>query len=193
MPAYRLTHWLTIGSAIAAWLAASAIQARIPPSLALAVLDEIAHAAVAIACTAWLVPRWGWTPVSVAVIAGTAIDLDHAVAAGCLAPSCLMGLSARPALHSLAGALAASVVVGFVANVRIAYATAIGAALHVWRDATAMPGVPLWFPFDANAHVLLPTWSLAVAVAAVAAINATIAREPDPIFRSKVGRLGLDL
>src|SRR5919197_1814482 len=118
MPTYRLEHWLVIGGALAIGLAVTMIQAAISPSLALAVVDEIGHAAVAIACAAWLAPNWGWTPVIVAAIAGTVIDVDHAVAAGCLAPECLMSLSARPASHSLAGALAIPLVVGWLTNPR---------------------------------------------------------------------------
>jgi membrane-bound metal-dependent hydrolase YbcI (DUF457 family) len=161
------------------WFVADAVQRAVPVSLAWAILDEIGHAAVAVACAAWLVPSWGYGPVIVAIMGATAIDVDHAVVARSLAPGRMMSLGARPMSHSLAGALTIALCVGLVGGPRRGYAAALGTVTHVLGDARAFPGVPLLFPALANAHVILPSWSLWAATIVLAAVNAAIARLGD--------------
>jgi membrane-bound metal-dependent hydrolase YbcI (DUF457 family) len=148
--------------ALVSWIGAESLQRTLPPSLAFAVTDEIAHASVAVLCASAVAPAWGFRPVLVALLTGTAIDVDHAVAARSLDPMRMMSLGARPATHSLAGVVLIAVLIGAIWGPRSGYAALLGAATHVMRDANGTPGAPLFAPFSADAHVILPAWSLPV-------------------------------
>jgi membrane-bound metal-dependent hydrolase YbcI (DUF457 family) len=146
--------------ALVSWIGAEAVQRALPPSLAFAIADEIAHGSVALLCALAMAPTWGFRPVLVALLAGTLIDVDHAVAARSLDPTRMMMLGARPATHSLAGVVSIALLIGAIWGPRSGYAALLGAATHVVRDADSAPGVPLFAPFSADAHVILPDWTL---------------------------------
>ena len=158
------------------WHAADALQARLGLGLGWALLDEVAHAAVALSIMLWTWPAWGWRPTAVAVLAATLIDVDHAVAAGSLDPARLTSLAARPPAHSLLGVLALANLGAAFGGSRLGYAAGVGALSHIVRDATAPPGVPLLVPFTDEWHLLLPGWSLLGLVVALAATNVRLAR-----------------
>jgi hypothetical protein len=142
-----------------------------PLSLEWAILDEAGHAAVAALVMLWTVPAWGWRPFVAAVLAATLIDVDHALAARSILPSRLMSLAARPASHSLLGVAVGSGVGWLVGGRRVAFAAGVGILTHVMGDATADPGVPLWVPWVAEWHVILPRWSLPVLLGCLAAVS----------------------
>jgi membrane-bound metal-dependent hydrolase YbcI (DUF457 family) len=156
---------------LALWQVADVLQARLPLSLAWAVLDEVGHAAVALFVILWTWPIWGWRPTLVALLAATAIDIDHVIAAQSLAPSRLMSLDARPAAHSLLGVAVAINLGAALGGPRLAYAAGVGLLTHVLRDAVAPPGAPLLFPFVDEWHMLVPGWSVPAAMFALAAIG----------------------
>jgi membrane-bound metal-dependent hydrolase YbcI (DUF457 family) len=153
------------------WRSADALQATLEPSVAYAVLDEIAHAAVALFVAGWLLPAWGVRPVIAALIGGTLIDIDHAIAAGSLDPERMMALGARPASHSLLAAATAGVALSVVAGWQIGYAAAIGMLTHVLRDAGGPPGAALLLPFDSDHHIVVAAWVLPAVVGTWSALN----------------------
>jgi membrane-bound metal-dependent hydrolase YbcI (DUF457 family) len=163
-------------SALLTWGAADVIQARLPVSIALAVCDEIGHVAVAVFVMGWLVPGWGVRPLIVAVLAATAIDVDHAVAAASLQPERMMQLGARPETHSLAAIFSVSLAASVLFGWRFGYAVGIGLLTHVLRDASSLPGAPLLAPFDANQHVVIPRWVLPALVGACSGVNLAVVR-----------------
>lgn len=152
------TTWFIV--TLTTWLAAEAVQRTLRPTTAYAIADEIAHGSVAVLCALPLLPGWGSRVVLVALLAGTAIDVDHTVAARSLDPIRLMSLGARPPTHSLIGALLISVIIAAIFGRRAGYAALLGAVTHIVRDASAAPGVPLFAPFISDAHIILPTWLL---------------------------------
>ncbi len=157
------------------WLAAEAVQRSLPPSLIFALTDEIAHASVATLCALPLVPVWGLRPLLVAMLAGTLIDVDHAIIARSFDPLQMMTLGARPPTHSLAGALLLTVLISALWGTRNGYAVLLGTITHIVRDADGIPGVPLFVPFIANAHVIVPAWILPAAIAAFGVTSITVA------------------
>lgn len=159
---------LLLCAGLAAWLAAEVVQSSLPPTRAFAVVDEIAHASVALVCAAPLAPRWGYRPLLVAVLAATLIDVDHALAARSLDPLPMMRLGARPATHSLAGAVLVAIIVGALWDAPAGYAAFVGVVSHIMRDADGPPGVPLLAPFMSDAHVILPIWVLPVSMLVLA-------------------------
>jgi hypothetical protein len=98
-------------STLAAWVATDALQGLVRTSRLWALLDEVAHGAVAATCALWLVPRWGFTPVIAAVLSATLIDVDHAIASGSLSPERMIQLHARPPTHSIPAALGLAVAI----------------------------------------------------------------------------------
>jgi len=160
--------------AVAVWQLADLAEGRLPLSVGWALIDEAGHAGVAAAVLLWTLPAWGWRPTLAAILAGTVIDVDHAVAAGSLAPSALMSLAARPASHSLLGVMVATGVGALLGGRRIGLATLIGVLTHIARDATADPGVPLLVPWIADWHVLVPAWSLPLVMVCLAGTALTL-------------------
>jgi membrane-bound metal-dependent hydrolase YbcI (DUF457 family) len=155
------------------WQGVDQAQARLPLSLAWAILDVMSHAAVAALVMLWTVPAWGWRPLIAAVLAAALIDVDHALAARSILPSRLMSLAARPASHSLLGVAVASGVGWLAGGRRVAFAAGVGILTHVLGDAQSEPGVPLWVPWSAaDWHVMLPRWTLPVLLVCLAAVSA---------------------
>ena len=142
------------------WQAVDAMQARLTLSVEWAVLDEVAHAALALFVLLWVQPVWGWRPVLVGIAAATLIDIDHVVAARSLLPADMMSLYARPLLHSVLGVLVIANLSAAFGGWRVAVAASIGAITHIARDAIAEPGVPLLVPFSNEWHMILPMWTL---------------------------------
>jgi len=163
------------------WVTAFAVQQRVPVSLAYAVVDATGHAAAAAICTVWLIPAWGVRPFVVAILASALIDLDHAVVAGSLEPARMMALGARPATHSLAGALLIGVLGWAIGGRRVGYAAFVGAMMHVVQDARAKPGVPLLTPLSADDHVIVGPW-VSTAVLLAFALLALLATRRRPRF-----------
>jgi membrane-bound metal-dependent hydrolase YbcI (DUF457 family) len=164
--------------ALIVWLGLEALQKRLPLSPAFAVVDVTAHASVALVCALPIVPMWGYRPVLVAVLAASLIDVDHALAARSLDPMHMMSLGARPATHSLAGALLLAILVGALLDWRAGYAAFLGVVSHVLRDADGPPGVPLLAPFSTNAHVTVPIWVLPVSMFTLAVGGVLLASAP---------------
>jgi membrane-bound metal-dependent hydrolase YbcI (DUF457 family) len=164
-------------STVMAWVVADAAQGVVGPSLLWALLDEVAHGAVAATCALWLVPRWGLRPVVVAVLAATLIDVDHAIAGGSLAPERMMQLSARPPTHSLLAALGLAILAGMLGGTRIGHAVGVGTLTHILRDATASPGVPLLAPVLEDRHVILPFWIVPATVVGLSVLHAAVASD----------------
>jgi LexA-binding, inner membrane-associated putative hydrolase len=107
-----------------------------------AAVDPLAHALIAAAVTAPL----GRPAVLTAVLAGTAIDVDHVVAARSLRPSAMLSMPARPASHALLVAAVAGAA-GAAAGGRVhGWAAFAGLASHLLRDAAddAAPTPLLW-------------------------------------------------
>lgn len=127
-----------------------------------AVADPLAHAVLAAAVAAPLGRRAALT----AVMAGTAIDVDHAVAARSLRPSAMLTLRERPPSHTLLATLVAGAGGAVAGGPVHAWAAFAGLASHLLRDASddAAP-TPLLWPW-APARQIDRGW----AVAGVAAL-----------------------
>ena len=175
---WRPSPILLVCIGLGTWFGSELVQSRLPASPAFAVVDEIAHASVALMCAVPLVLRWGYRPVLVAVLAGTLIDVDHALAARSLDPMHMMQLGARPPTHSLAGAVLLATLVGAVLDSRAAYAAFVGVVSHIVRDADGPPGVPLFAPFSPMAHVILPVWWLPLCILVLAAAGVLLTHMP---------------
>ena len=109
-----------------------------------AAADPVAHALLAAAVAAPL----GRRAMLTAVVAGTAIDVDHVVATRSLRPTAMLTMAARPRSHALlvtgvaatAGALAGGPVHGWAAFA--------GLGSHLLRDASdAGAPTPLLWPW----------------------------------------------
>jgi len=169
------------GLIVAVWLLAVLVQSSLPLSPLWAILDGVCHGAAAAACTVWLKPRWGWTPVAAASLASVLLDVDHAVAAGSIDPAAMMGLGVRPPTHSLLFAallgLGAWPILGRAAG----YAVAAGIAVHLFEDGLTWPGIPLLFPFWDNRHVLLPVPIALLAALGFSGFSLWLGRLPAPL------------
>jgi LexA-binding, inner membrane-associated putative hydrolase len=161
------------------WQAIDAVQARLPLSVEWAVLDEVAHAALALFALLCLQPAWGWRPVLVGVAAATLIDVDHVVAARSLLPADMMGLYARPLLHSVLGVLVIANLGAAFGGWRIGLAASVGAITHIARDAIAEPGVPLLVPLSNEWHMILPAWVLPSTLVVLACLSSFVLRACD--------------
>jgi LexA-binding, inner membrane-associated putative hydrolase len=115
-----------------------------------AATDPLAHAALAAAVTAPL----GRGAMLTAVMAGTAIDVDHAVAARSLRPSAMLTLRERPPSHTLLGTLVAGAAGALAGGPVHGWAAFAGLASHLLRDASddAAP-TPLLWPFFAPRQI----------------------------------------
>ena len=160
----------------------------------IAAADPFAHALLAAAVVAPL----GRDAMRTAVVAGTVIDVDHAVAARSASPRAMLGLPTRPASHTLLAAAAAGAA-GTVAGGRVhGWAAFAGLASHLLRDASddAAP-TPLLWPWAAPrqigrrwasagvAALALGSWVISRRAAAVAgrsspAIRAAATAPPRP-------------
>jgi membrane-bound metal-dependent hydrolase YbcI (DUF457 family) len=163
-------------AAVLVWQAVDAIQARLPLSLAWAVLDELGHASVALVVLIWTRPRWGWRPLVAGMLAATLIDVDHVVAARSLVPAEWMSLHARPLAHSILGVLVIANLGAAFGGWRFGYTAAAGAATHIARDAVAVPGVPLLVPMDGDWRVVVPGWTLPAVIFGLACLSAACTR-----------------
>jgi membrane-bound metal-dependent hydrolase YbcI (DUF457 family) len=175
VPRADIGSYATLPVPVALWVGAELAQRGQPITLRWALLDEVAHAGVAAICSWPLGRKWGARSVLVAVLSGTVIDVDHAIAARSLAPRRMMRLAERPATHSLLGVLLVAIVTGAVCGRRLGYAAGIGAASHVLRDAVAPPGVPLFTPLGTNGHMVLPAWALPLGMAFMASLSQVLA------------------
>jgi LexA-binding, inner membrane-associated putative hydrolase len=104
--------------------------------------DPFAHALLAAAVVAPL----GRRPVVTAVVAGTVIDVDHAVAARSARPSAMLGLPTRPRSHTLLATLAAAALGTAAGGPVHGWAAFAGLTSHLLRDASdeAAPTPLLW-------------------------------------------------
>jgi hypothetical protein len=136
-----------------------------------AAADPVAHALLAVAVTAPL----GRRPVLTAVMAGTAIDVDHAVAARSLRPSAMLGMRTRPASHALLVAVAAGAGGALAGGPVHGWAAFAGLTSHLLRDASddAAP-TPLLWPW-APPRQIGRRWA-AAGVAALALVSWRISR-----------------
>jgi hypothetical protein len=104
--------------------------------------DPFAHAALAAAVVAPL----GRRPVVTAVVAGTVIDVDHAIAARSARPSAMLTLHTRPRSHTLLATLGAAAVGTAAGGPVHGWAAFAGLTSHLLRDASddAAPTPLLW-------------------------------------------------
>jgi membrane-bound metal-dependent hydrolase YbcI (DUF457 family) len=104
--------------------------------------DPFAHALLAAAVVAPL----GRRPILTAVLAGTLIDVDHAVAARSARPSAMLTLRTRPRSHALLVTLAAAAVGTAAGGPTHGWAAFAGLTSHLLRDASddAAPTPLLW-------------------------------------------------
>jgi hypothetical protein len=114
----------------------------VPRRYLVAAADPVAHALLAVAVTAPL----GRPAILTAVMAGTAIDVDHAVAARSLRPSAMLTMPERPASHALLAAAAAGAAGAVAGGPVHGWAAFAGLASHLLRDASddAAPTPLLW-------------------------------------------------
>ncbi|HWM08119.1 MAG TPA: metal-dependent hydrolase [Solirubrobacteraceae bacterium] len=150
-----------------------------------AAADPFAHALLAAAVTAPL----GRRAMATAVIAGTAIDVDHPIAARSLRPSAMLTLATRPRSHALlvtAAAGAAGLVAGGPVHGWAAFA---GLGSHLLRDASddAAP-TPLLWPVRPPRQI--PRAVAASGIAALALGSWAISRRPRPLSRGCAGGAG---
>jgi hypothetical protein len=137
----------------------------------IAAADPLAHALLAAAVAAPL----GRRAVVTAVVAGTAIDVDHIVAARSLRPSAMLTMATRPRSHALL-ATAVAATAGAVAGGPVhGWAAFAGLGSHLLRDAsdTGAP-TPLLWPLR-PARQIPRTWA-AAGVAALALGSFVLAR-----------------
>lgn len=113
---------------------------------ALAAADPVVHALLAAAVAAPLVPRHGRGPLVTAVLAGTAIDVDHPLAARSLRLRSMISMRTRPRSHSLLSALGAGAVGAVLAGPVHGWAAFAGLASHLLHDAgdRAAPTPLIW-------------------------------------------------
>jgi membrane-bound metal-dependent hydrolase YbcI (DUF457 family) len=170
----RVALWLIAAACLALWLGTRIVQENGPSPLVWAFADVLGHAAAALACTIWLWPRYGLVPLLAAVLAGTFIDVDHAVAAHSLDPARMEALLARPPTHSLAFAAAMAGLGWFAFGLPTGYALAAGIVVHLLGDAMEPAGVPLLLPLVSDEHLRLPQVAFGLTVVALAAVSARL-------------------
>jgi hypothetical protein len=163
----------------AVWLVALVAQAQLSLSLVWALLDGARHGAAACACTVWLTPRWGWTPVAAAGLAGVLLDLDHALAARSIDPMAMMGLGVRPPTHSLLFGALVGLVAWPLLGRAAGYAVTAGVAVHLFEDGLEWPGVPLLLPLWSEQHVLVSVPLALLATVALMGLSLWLGRSAD--------------
>jgi hypothetical protein len=116
----------------------------------IAAADPLAHALIAAAVVAPL----GRGAMRTAVVAGTAIDVDHVFAARSARPRMLLALDTRPRSHTLLGAVALGAVGTAAGGLTHGWAAFAGLASHLLRDASddAAP-TPLLWPWAAPRQI----------------------------------------
>ena len=104
--------------------------------------DPFAHALLAAAVVAPL----GRRPMLTAVVAGTLIDVDHAIAARSVRPSAMLTLRTRPRSHALLVTVAAAALGTAAGGPVHGWAAFAGLTSHLLRDASddAAPTPLLW-------------------------------------------------
>jgi hypothetical protein len=117
---------------------------------AVAAADPFAHALLAAAVVAPL----GRRAIVTAVVAGTAIDVDHVVAARSAHPRAMLSLGARPRSHTLVGAVALGAAAAAAGGPVQGWAAFAGLASHLLRDASddAAP-TPIAWPLAAPRQI----------------------------------------
>jgi membrane-bound metal-dependent hydrolase YbcI (DUF457 family) len=104
--------------------------------------DPFAHALLAAA----VVSPLGNRPMVTAVVAGTVIDVDHAIAARSARPSAMLTLRTRPRSHTLLATLGAAAMGTAAGGPIHGWAAFAGLTSHLLRDASddAAPTPLLW-------------------------------------------------
>jgi hypothetical protein len=107
-----------------------------------AAADPLAHALLAAAVAAPL----GRRAVVTAVVAGTAIDVDHIVATRSLRPSAMLTMATRPRSHALLATVVAATAGAVAGGPVHGWAAFAGLGSHLLRDAsdTGAPTPLLW-------------------------------------------------
>jgi inner membrane protein len=154
-------------AAVACIVAIDALPALIPATDRLvAQLDELAHLATSVVVVLLLRPQPAFA--AALVVGGVAIDLDHVP--GFVGWSVPNEGAGRP-YHSLMVIALLLTVAMLVPRARsLAAGGAAGVAVHLWRDLSTGPGVPLTWPLSAG-MVRLPysVYACSVGVAVVLA------------------------
>jgi LexA-binding, inner membrane-associated putative hydrolase len=168
---------LELGSLFAlTWIAAVWAQHVVSDSIIWIALDVLGHGSAAGLFTVGLLPRFGARPVVCAVLAGTLIDFDHAVAARSLDPLRMSALGARPPTHSLMAVVVLGLVAWRLMGRAAGYAIGTGLLAHLLGDAIEPAGVPLLFPFVSDPSVHVPIAALTVATVACTGFSVWLGR-----------------
>ncbi len=138
------------------------------------VTDPLVHGVYAAAVLGPLARRGQWRPLLAGVVAGTMIDVDHAVAARSLRLTDLWSLPARPRAHSLILATLAAGATWRAAGSRYGWAVFAGLWSHLLRDASDASGTPVLWPVSRRDR--LPRWTLATGVVALTLGSEAVAR-----------------
>lgn len=116
-----------------------------------ALLDPVAHLALALMVVIplamrWKTPRW---PVLVALFLALAIDLDHFIAAGSFSIRDAISLPHRPIAHSFAVALGVASLCGIIfRSANAAALVALALINHISRDGSGGGSTPMFWPSD---------------------------------------------
>ena len=118
----------------------------------LALTDPLVHALIAAAVVSPLAARFGRAPLVTAVVAATAIDVDHPLAARSVRLGPILSMAERPRSHNLTAALALGALGTLAAGPVHGWAAFSGLVSHLLYDAgDSTAPTPLLWPFAARA------------------------------------------
>jgi hypothetical protein len=133
--------------------------------------DPFVHGLIAAAVAAPLAARHGRGPVVTAVVAGTAIDVDHPLAARSLRLTPMVSMAARPRSHSLLSALGVGALAAAMGGPVHGWAAFAGLSSHLLRDAEGLGApTPLMWPLSSGGRVGRRAAIAGIAVLAVGSL-----------------------
>jgi membrane-bound metal-dependent hydrolase YbcI (DUF457 family) len=147
--------------------------------------DPFAHGLVAGLVAVPLARSAGRGPVVTAVVAGTAIDVDHLIAARSLRPASWLTLGGRPRAHTMVLALAAGGVAAAVGGPAHGWAAFGGLASHLLRDASDASGTPILWPVSRRRRI--PRGAYAGGLAALALGSWLVSRASEAEAGARAG------
>jgi hypothetical protein len=150
----------------------------------LAGADPFVHALLAAAVVAPL----GRRPMLTAVLAGTLIDVDHAVAARSARPSAMLTLATRPRSHTLLATLAAAALGTAAGGPLHGWAAFAGLTSHLLRDAgDQAAATPLLWPFRPARQIGRARAAAGIAALALGSWAISAARAAGPTSAGAAG------
>jgi LexA-binding, inner membrane-associated putative hydrolase len=152
-----------------------------------AAADPLVHALLAAAVAAPLTARHGRGPLLTAVVAGTAIDVDHPLAARSLRAGPMLSMATRPRSHSLMSAVGVGAVASAIGGPVHGWAAFAGLASHLLHDAGDLGApTPLWWPWASARQLRRPValaGTIGLAVGSLA-VSRMAASEPSDLAGS---------